>query len=225
MKAFLVCISILITSYVVAQSRYQFGLLPSVNINKKLPNDWKLNAKVESRQELKSGFFGESNDFQYEYLQTDISGIAAKKIAVDKSLAGGYLIRLREKEVLHRFIQQFIIVKGYHGLRLAHRFATDETFQKDGDTEVRLRYRLSSLIPLSGQSVDPKEFYVKVNHEYLNAWEGKDHDLEVRLVPHIGYNISESSKLELGLDYRLDSFIDSSPRHRFWTAINWYMSI
>ncbi|MBX2827536.1 MAG: hypothetical protein KTR22_05205, partial [Flavobacteriaceae bacterium] len=79
-------------------------------------------------------------------------------------------------------------------------------------------------IPLNGQSVDPKEFYFKFNHEYLNAWEQNDYDLEIRAVPHLGYKVSKSNKLEFGLDYRLNSFLNTSPSHRFWTVINWYIA-
>ena len=208
-----------------AQNSYQLGLLPSVNINKKLPNDWKLNVKTESRQELKSGLFNVPTSFQYDYLLTDFSFIIAKKVNINKSLAIGYLIRAKEGEIIHRIIQQFIITKSYSSLRLAHRFSSDQTLEKNERTEYRLRYRLSASIPTNGQSIDPKEFYLKINNEYLNAWQGKDYDIEIRIVPHLGYKFSDVNKVELGLDYRLNSFLNNSSRNRFWTAINWYIAI
>lgn len=208
-----------------AQSSYQAGILPSININKKLPADYKLNFKVESRQELKSGFFDTPENFSYEYVLTDFSVLVAKKIAINKSLAVGYLARLQEGKLINRSIQQFILTKSYSGFKLAHRFSADQTFAEDDDSEFRLRYRISSQIPFSGQSVDPKEFYLKLSNEYLNSWQGGDYDFEIRVVPFVGYQFSDTKKLEWGIDYRIDSFLVDSSRNRFWVGINWYQSM
>jgi hypothetical protein len=226
MKLILLFVLLILSSFLSkAQSSYQIGLLPSININKKLPYDFSLNFKAESRQELKSGFFNMPNDFNYEYELTDFSVITAKKIAINKSLTIGYLIRIRGDNVINRSIQQFIITKNYSSFKLAHRLSTDQTFEKGEETEFRVRYRLSSEIALNGQSVDPKEFYLKINNEYLNSWQGGDYDFEIRIIPFLGYEFSDSKKLELGLDYRMDSFINDSSRNRFWIGINWFQSI
>jgi len=208
-----------------AQNSYQAGFLPSINLNKKLPGDYKLNFKLESRQEIAKGFFNQSSNYSYNYLLTDFSLITAKKIAINKTIAIGYLARLREGELIHRGIQQFIITKAYSGFKLSHRIATDQTFTSSEATEYRFRYRLSSAISLNGQSVDPKEFYLKINNEYLNSFENKDYDLEIRLVPMLGYQFSNTNKLEFGLDYRINAFLKGNTRHRFWLGVNWYLSI
>ncbi len=222
MRLFALFIFILAPALCIGQSSYQLGILPSINLNKKLPNDWKLNFKTESRQELKRGYFKSSSDFSYQYVLTDFSFITAKKIGVNKLLAIGYLLKVTENEVINGFIQQCIITKKYSGFKLAHRFSADQTFAKEEDTEYRFRYRLSSAFSLNGQSIDPKELYFKFNNEYLHSWQNTDYDLEIRIVPHLGYKFTESKKLEIGLDYRLDSFLKDSSRNRFWLAINWY---
>ena len=149
--------------YSSSQSSYQAGLLPSINLNKKLEKDWSLNFKIESRQLLEEGELGTNNSIQYEYLLTDISWMASKKIQLNQSLAAGYLLRVRNQKPSHRFIQQYVITKNYTSLQLSHRFVADETFNEGESMELRLRYRISALFPLSGQSIDPKEFYVKIN--------------------------------------------------------------
>ena len=181
--------------------------------------------KTESRQEFKSGFFGEPSSANYDYLLTDIALLAAKKIDLDKSIAFGYLARIRQGKMVQRSIQQLIWTQELEVIKLGHRLSADQTYEDGADTEFRLRYRISTLVPTSGRSVDPGEFYWKFNNEYLNSWEGSDYDLEVRMAPYLGFKFSESNKLELGLDYRLDSFINNSSRHRFWTAINWYLTL
>lgn len=208
-----------------AQSRYQFGLLPSLNFNKKLAQDFSLNAKVESRQELKDGFFNTPADFSYDYLLTDLSLLVAKKFRSNQSIGFGYLLRLEEGKTILRSIQQYTVTRAYSSFRLAHRLSTDQTFSAEEPAEYRLRYRIAAEIPLNGQTVDPREFYFKLNHEYLNAWQEGEYDLEIRAVPMLGYEFSDTQKLEIGLDYRLSSFLNDSSRQRFWVALNWFQTL
>ena len=92
-------------------------------------------------------------------------------------------------------------------------------------TEYRFRYRATLENPLNGKSIDPKEFYLKINNEYLNAFEDREYDLEIRFSPLLGLKLNERNKLELGLDYRLDSFLENKTRNHFWTSINWYLKL
>lgn len=207
-----------------AQSTYQFGLLPAVNLNKKLKKDWKFNLKIESRQSLKDGLIGESGDFDYDYVLTDFAFVLSKKVGLNNTLAGGYMIRFRDNDLYHRFIQQFTIVQRFSNFRLGHRLSADQTFSTADASEYRFRYRATVQLPLNGASIDPQEFYLKVNNEYLNAFSQSEYDLEIRLIPFLGYGFTDANKLELGVDYRLDSFLNSDPRNRFWLSMNWYLS-
>ena len=76
-----------------------------------------------------------------------------KKIASNQSIVGGYLLRWDGEQITHRAIQQLIFTKKYSAFRLAHRFSTDQTFEKEEAVEYRLRYRLSFLIATNGSSV------------------------------------------------------------------------
>ena len=111
------------------------------------------------------------------------------------------------------------------GFRLAHRFTADQTFSPSEKSEFRLRYRLTTELPLNGQSADAKEFYLKVNNELLNSFQGKEYDLELRLVPLLGYTVTDNHKLEIGPDYRLNRFLQSEARNRFWLSINWFIEL
>lgn len=208
-----------------SQSSYQFGALPSVTFNKKLPKDYVLNFKTESRQEFQSGAFNGERSGGYDYLLTDFTFLGGKKVGLNSTINLGYLFRVENGMIIHRSIQQFISVKKYNGFKLAQRLATDQTFEKDTPIAFRLRYRLATEIPLSGLEVDSKEFYLKVNTEFLNEMQDGSYDAEFRFVPFVGYALSNSQKLEIGIDYRLDSFINQSPEHTFWLGVNWYKSI
>jgi len=202
-----------------AQSSYQYGIIPSINLIKKFPRNWSANFKVESRQSLYN------HELKYEYLLTDGSLVVTKRIASNITVGGGYLIRAEDDELKNRAIQQISFGKKYPGFRMAHRVMTDQTFEKNNKAEFRLRYRISSEIPLEGQSLDVKEFYLKINNEYLNSWEGDDYDMEIRWVALLGYSVSPVNDLEIGLDYRLDSFIEGNSRNRIWLSINIFHSL
>jgi len=220
----LVLLSIPLPGY--AQRAYQFGMLPAVNISTQLPRDIKLNGKIESRQLLRKGDFRiEEQSSGYDYVLTDFSLIAAKKIGLRTSLAAGYLLRVEGDQLIHRTIQHLIVTRSYTSIRLSHRFSADQTFDREEATEFRARYRLAAELPLNGRSADPTEFYLKGSNEYLSAWQGTTYDLEIRLVSVLGYRFTDSKKIELGLDYRLDSFFGTGSRQRFWLVLNWYQVI
>jgi hypothetical protein len=151
--------------------------------------------------------------------------VVTKRIAANTTVGGGYLLRAEDGEFENRTIQQISFSKKYSGFRMAHRVMTDQTFANNSKPELRLRYRISSEIPLEGQSLDVKEFYLKINNEYLNSWQGHEYDLEIRGVALLGYSVSSVNDLEIGIDYRLDSFIDGDPRNRIWLSINFFHSL
>jgi hypothetical protein len=208
-----------------AQDTYFLGTLPSLNLNKGINSDWSLNFKAESRLRFLQGEFGGNASSNLDFQVADFALTTSRKTGLNNALAGGYLIRLRGEESFHRFIQQFTVVKRYETLRMAHRFLSDQTFSSNNPWELRLRYRITAEIPLNGQSVDPGEFYLKLNNEYLNSWQEGEPDLEIRLVPLAGYEFTDNNKLEFGLDHRLSSFIDGNSRNSFWLNIGWYFKI
>lgn len=209
----------------VAQDTYLLGTIPSFNLNKGISSDWSLNFKAETRMRFVQGEFGENAPSDLNLQLADFALTISRKTGLNNSLAGGYQIRLRGKQTFHRFIQQFTVVRRYEAFRMAHRFSSEQTFNSDNPGELRLRYRVTAEIPLNGQSVDPGEFYLKLNNEYLNSWQEGEHDLEIRLVPLAGYEFTDNNKLEFGLDYRLSSFVDGNSRNSFWFNIGWYLKI
>jgi len=225
-KVLTVCSLILCNLSALAQSEYEFGSLPSLNLNKSLSKGWALNLSWQTRQLLKQGEFGGESNNEFDFVLSDITLITSKKVGLNNNLAGGYVIRLRNNEVIHRLTQRFTIVRKYTGFRLGHRFVTDQTFSESSSTEYRLRYRVSFVLALNGQSVDANEFYLKFNNEYVHSWKGGETDLEIRLIPLLGYGFNDNNKLEVGLDYRLDSFINEPvTNHTFWINIGWYYKI
>lgn len=202
-----------------AQGSHQLGLMPSLNVNLKLPRDWSLNFKAESRQSLYQG------DFDFDYLLTDLSLVASTRIRINTTLGGGYLTRIAPDDTRHRAIQQISFSRRYEFFRLAHRVSADQTFGKLRSPEFRFRYRITSEIPLEGRTLDPREFFLKISNEYLNAFQSGEYDLEIRTAAYVGYAINPFAKLEMGIDYRADSFLSDSPRNRYWLGLNFFQSL
>lgn len=216
---FLIFLS-LVTSYSsLAQSGDEYGILPSLNLNKKFNHGWAVNLKLESRQVFYQ------NELNYDYKLSDPSLALAKKLSAQSTLVAGYLMRFEGSEIIHRSIQQWTLIQQPGDLKFAHRFASDQTYEDKQSTEWRLRYRIATEIPLRGRSLDVDESYVKINHEYLNSFQEKEHDLEIRAIAFYGYVLNLNSKVEIGLDYRADSFINHELRSRLWLALNFYHSI
>lgn len=207
------------------QATFELGTLPAVNLNKKLKKDWSLNFKIEARQLIMEGDFQSDANKGFTYVRTDNSLLAAKKVGLNSKIAGGYMLRILEDEIVHRIIQQYSIVQRMIGFRLAHRFSSDQTFSPEEIVQIRLRYRITSEIPLNGQSLDTREFYLKINNEYLPIFQGKERDFEIRIVPLLGYQFARGHKTEFGMDYRVKSMFSDEPSHSFWTSLSWYVDI
>ena len=77
---------------------------------------------------------------------------------------------------------------------------------------------------MQGNKLNPKEFYLKVNNEYLVSLQDKKWSNEVRLIPFLGYAFTDKNKVEIGIDYRVGSVGDEFLRNNFWTTINYYLS-
>lgn len=206
------------------QHRYRMGLLPQVNLNVKVADAWKLNTKLESRQILSRGAFGQASESSYEYERTDLATVLAYKSAAGASFAAGYMLRVAGQGFIHRTIQQYSWVRPYHGFRLGHRLSSDQTFEYGEAVQFRARYRIALDRALNGETVDSKESYLKVTNEWLHILQDQDYDLEMRLVPTWGYAFTDNNKVEIGLDYRLD-LLRETVRSNFWLQVAWYVKI
>lgn len=197
------------------------GFLPKINMVTKLSDKIKFVSSIESRQQ----FFDDmnSNSFDYDYVLTDITGIASITLKNQYKINTGYTLRIREDQLFHRFIQQVSLVQNLPNFRLAHRFGIDQTFSKDANFVFRSRYRAVIEKPLNGQKVDVHEFYLKLGNEYVWALTKENFDIEIRLIPQLGYELNKNNKIEFGLDYRLNDFLENQASNSFWLKFNWFV--
>jgi len=204
------------------QSDKQLLSEPSLNLGYKLSSEYKLNVGLSSRQLFreKEGFDG--NVSGYEYLHSDVSADLSRDVGLNNKIQVGYLLRQTEDGRIHRLRQRFTIVRNHNALRLSHRFGTEQTFSFNEDTEYRARYRIAPEIALAGLVVDPEEFYLKATNEFVVARQGNDSDIEIRVSPNVGYLFTSGLKLESGVTYRFDEFLDTNGRHRLFFGLSGY---
>lgn len=222
MKLFFVC-TLLICLGLKSYAQNEIGLIPQINSDFKIGKRWKVNSKLEGRQIFFKNPFP-AGKHEKEFDRFDVELIATKSVDPLRAFGGGYLIRRSDNSFTHRFIQQYAITRKLLASRLSHRFRTDQTLEKDEYVQWRLRYRLSWEKPLNGFEIDPGEFYLKLNNEYLGILQDSTGDLEIRCLASVGYDISDKNKVETGVDYRVENLMTSDPTHRLFLSIGLYHS-
>lgn len=206
------------------QDRLLIGALPGMNLSKGLIKEWKATLGIETRQSFINGPT-DALETDFGYILTDFSLIASRKLGHSNGLAAGYLLRFRGEAVFHRFLQQLTLVRKLRAFRAALRLAADQTFSASGPATWRFRTRGTGIFPLNGQAVDAREFYFKLNHEYLHIFRADRYILEIRAVPLLGFAINDNNKLEAGLDYRLGGLAGDRIAQSIFVAAKWYLTL
>lgn len=224
MRYFLPILSILLFYVPLAKGQnFHAGLLPEASVSYKWSEKLQQTVKIESAHEM---YHSETALFEYTYDQTDIQLFLEGKLNPFIKIAGGYQYRVEGKgENPHRFIQQAAVLQRMTGFRIGHRFRTDQTIYTSEAVKYRLRYRLSAEFPLEGQSLDAGELYLLMSGEPIHSLQDAKSDMEVRLATSFGYFINNKTKLEMGLDYRLENILVDPVRQKLWLKLGWFFVI
>lgn len=215
---------ILVVGSLSAQQNQIFftGIFPEVSLTKKVSDRIKLNFKVENQEIIFNNQDAQSENPQFTHYRTDLMMFFDRSIRPGVSVALGVFHRFQENEDGNRIIQQLAILQRMRNLRINHRMRTDQTFTRNNDLEVRFRYRFSMEIPLEGDEVDPKEFYLVLSEEPIFSYKGGDFEIENRTAIALGKLLNSQEKLEWALDYRTDGYIQEGFRTRLWMKISYY---
>ncbi|WP_113924442.1 DUF2490 domain-containing protein [Cognataquiflexum aquatile] len=222
MKVILVLIIYLIITNATAQENQTFftGIFPEVSLTKKISDVNKLNFKIENQRVLFDN--RDKENPQFTHYRTDLMMFFDHSVRPGVSMALGIFHRFQENENSNRIIQQFAVLQRMRNLRINHRIRTDQTFTRNDDLELRMRYRISGEIPLQGKIVDPKEFYLVISEELIFSYKGGDFEIENRVALALGKLYNSREKLEWGVDYRTDGFIQDGFRTRLWGKISYF---
>ena len=205
-----------------SQTTHSAGALVGTNLGLNLQKGWRANINIETRHLFKSY---REEVWEYDYVRTDMTFSLSNSLGAPGNFSAGYMLINEPGEDRHRLIQQYTLVDEWWNLRWAHRIMTDQTFGMGFAPRFRLRYRLATEIPLNGQEVDAGELYLRLNNEYVNEIRDGKYDIEIRLVPLMGYAILPNARLEWGMDYRTDSFIRNRMRNNYRFTLNYFLNL
>lgn len=218
-------VGLLLVQAGLGQATSRLGAIPEANLRLSISDRWAVQTTVESRLGVARGSFDGQHSVRPHDL-TDLSLIAVRGVRLNDKVAIGYLWRIRADAVpVHRAVQQYTLVQRLERLRLAHRFAADQTFATDAAPIFRGRYRLGTEIGLQGQTLNTREFYLKIQAEVLGIWTEASLRGEVRVVPAIGLRIDDHHKVELGLDSRYGPFRDAAGRLTIFGTVSYYATL
>jgi hypothetical protein len=197
-----------------AQSAYTKGALNGMRMGWKWSEKSTLVAGFESRIHLKE---------QIQYIRSEISLASSHRLSKGHQYSLGYLWIFGEDLQLHRTFHQISFNRRKSSYIASHRVLLDGTFGPKVLPRFRVRYRWTIVQPITGQQLNDREFYLKVNHEVIQDFKEATYDLELRWVPLLGFQWTKNNKIEGGLDYRINSWVNGSQaKQLFRSSLTWY---
>ena len=198
-----------------AQRQTRFVWESAAALNYKIADNWTFNTSLGKRSIWSTVRSNNDQKFTGDLAFLEVNHFATYRINTKMKVSAGYKYRWREPfeesgEYEHRLTQQFAYTHFAEIVRLVSRFRTEQRIRNDAFAQ-RYRYRISADMPLSGETLDAREFYLVASTEMLyeavdveiNTWEN-------RTAGSIGYQFSPNLKAELNLTYRLENITRST---------------
>lgn len=217
MRVGIVCFFLLLGMVSYGQSDVSVGWLPKINLSSKLGATTKWVNSIETRELVYK------DRIRFLHKLVDVSSLISIKTDINQSLNLGYILRIEDRELVHRLFQQYNIVHNIASFKLGHRIGVEEHFPEKSKPFYRGRYRVSVQKALQGTKLDVHEFYIKFGHECVYHF--NDKSLEIRFSPYVGYQASKKDKVEVGVEYRANDLLADFNTHRFWFRTTWYISL
>lgn len=185
-----------------------YGVVPEITTNIRLNRGYSLTMKVESFQFMHTGHSG----WAFDYHRTEAQLFVNYRINPFTRIAVGYLLGSEPEEYdFHRSVQQISVSQRLSAITLSHRGRFEQTFYTDEPTKYRFRYRASLEVPLQGESVDLREFYIVTSNEILYEFRNDESEFENRFNFQLGYNLNKTYRFQSGFDFRYFFGDDDNP--------------
>ena len=178
---------------------------PTMAFNYKVATNYSHNFEIGNRNYLYD------EEFQYKVRQLEITHFSKLNIGIDQSIALGIRYRFREnfendKENELRLTEQYNITDRFRNMRIGNRLRVEQRISPSLTTH-RFRYRFAVDAPLNGEKLDVGEAYVVASTEsLLSAAQGNKPEFDQRLTGHIGWLLTPDTKLQTGLEYRVENY-------------------
>lgn len=210
----------LLTMSAYGQGSTAFVWEASTSVNYKLGRDWSFNTAIGKRSVwLNQGMIGESG-LSGNLAFGEINQFATYKFSPMAKASVGYKFRWLDPSegfqlFEHRVTQQIAILHRTEVIRLASRIRSEQRFINQNYIQ-RWRFRFSIDFPLSGETLDAKEFYFLASNEilyemttiYRNRWGN-------RLTSGLGYLFGDVTKVQMSFTFRSDNFTRDNQNRLF----------
>jgi len=207
-----------------AQENFTGLFQPKIAVNYKVIENYKHNFSIAHRN-----YFYRNEAIKISTRQIDIVHFSNLKIEDNLSIAFGIQYRFRENfetDKLNelRFTQQFNITNKPRNVRFGHRLRAQQRITSDLVVH-RFRYRFSIDFPLQGEQLDVGEPYFVTNTETLwSIAKSKLPQYDQRFTVNIGWLVAPKTKLQAGLQYRIEDYIHQT-RFEFFLHTNLILAL
>ncbi len=204
-KWFFSLVCLLNASLGFSQENFTAFWQPSVAVNYDLTSTYSHNFSVQNRN-----FIYEDETATLNTRQVDVVHFSNLRIRENQSIALGILYRFRDvfenssNEL--RLTQQYNIQNRPLSVRYGHRLRSEQRISTIR-TVHRFRYRFSLDFPLKGEKLDIGEPYLVGNLEnLLSVAKSLKPQYDLRLTAHIGWKLSQKTKVQIGSEYRFEDY-------------------
>lgn len=179
---------------------------PQISLNYKVSPDYSHNFSLTQRN-----YMFRDQDVEFSVRQLDIAHFSRLKIKDNQSIGLGVQYRFRTwfepgRSNELRLTQQYNRTHGPGTLRFGHRLRVEQRIFT-ARTVHRMRYRFALDFPLAGEKLDVGEpYFVGTLESLLSVTRGNHPQYDQRLTINIGWLLGKRSKLQTGLEYRLEDF-------------------
>lgn len=212
-RKFLIPIFLLFTCSMFSQGNFGAYAEPKISVNLDPANRWSFNFGIANRN-----FIPTEDAEEFEVQQVELGHFTSYEVGFYSKLSLGVLYRLRNARADEKRITiQFGSSRKYNLIKVAHRARLEQRWRPDDS--YRTRYQFAVELPLSGDRVDQKEYFVVTSTEALLSFgQGRKPSLEQRLGLSLGRELSRGNKLSLGLEYQLDDYTNDMVHELFLLA-------
>lgn len=184
-------------------------------LNYKVTDNWSFNTSIGKRSVWSTVETNSNEEFEGELAFLEFDHFATYRFNPSTRGSLGYKYRWRDPsegfgEYEHRITQQLAYTHFKEIIRLVSRLRLEQRIRNESFA-MRYRYRLSADLPLSGETLDAREFYLVGSNEILfEAVDVEEDTWESRTSASIGYLFNPDLKLEMSFTYRLENFTGST---------------
>ncbi len=197
-----------------SQSNFQTLSESNVALNHQVSKKYQVNFSLKSRS-----FIYHNDDLGLKQQQIDLVHFSSLKLNHYHTISLG--LQYRNRDVFNmtgnelRMTQQFNMAKRQLAIRFGHRFRTEQRILKT-KTIFRQRYRFAIDFPLNGERLDIGEAYFVGSVEtLLSLSKIESPEIDQRATFLVGWQLSDTLKLQTGLEYRAEAFNVSTENKLF----------